>query len=51
MDRSRPKRRRFFWLLLLIVPIPFGVHWRITAAFLLISVIVTILLSRERPSD
>jgi hypothetical protein len=49
MDESgeaKPKRRRWFWLLLLIIPIPFGAHWYVTVAFLLISVMVTILLSR-----
>jgi len=48
MDEPKPRRpRRYFWLLLLIVPLPFGLHWYVTVAFLLISVAVTILLSRE----
>ncbi len=41
MDKPRP--RRFFWLLLLVVPFPFFAHWYVTVAFLLISAAVTIL--------
>jgi hypothetical protein len=43
-SEPEPKRtRRYFWLLLLVVPLSFGAHWYVTVAFLLISVIVTIL--------
>ena len=43
-SEPEPKRtRRYFWLLLLVVPLPFGAHWYVTVAFLLISVLVTIL--------
>jgi hypothetical protein len=48
--QPKPKRR-FFWLLLLIVPLPFGLHWYVTVAFLLISILVTVLLSSERRGD
>jgi hypothetical protein len=49
IGEPKPKRRRLFWLLLLIIPLPFGAHWYVTVAFLLISVIVTILLTARRP--
>jgi hypothetical protein len=48
IERQKPKRRRrWFWLLLLIVDLPFGLHWYVTAALLLFSLVVTLLLSRE----
>ena len=49
IGEPKPKRRRLFWLLLLIIPLPFGAHWYVTVAFLLVSVIVTILLTARRP--
>jgi hypothetical protein len=48
----KPKRpRRYFWLLLLVIPFPLGAHGFVTIAFLLISVIVTILFYRESRGD
>jgi hypothetical protein len=47
LENPKPRRRRYFWLLLLVVPLPLARHWYITAAFLLISLAVTILFLRE----